>query len=163
MKKITEVDQLEIGKEYYLELYGSKVKAYITDIVESPDLVFFSFPCLLSGEGYFRDVHTVSKQMRCVVIKQVIHYNKETRETIPKFHIINELYYNDSEDEDDIIEITSNTLWDLCLQEYSGISSINIYEPTRDKLYEKFKQTSLELVMEKYTFPGLYTEFKELL
>ena len=157
MKKISEINELEIGKEYYLELHGTKIKAYITNIEEEYQRITLSFPCLLSGEGFFRDVNidiedehefdglwniskTVHRQMRGLLVK----YLSSTDE----FIVMSEAYYSNFEEEDEIIVI-DRVFEPVC-----------IYMPTRDTIYEKFQQISLNIVMDKYGFPELstYTE-----
>lgn len=160
MKQIKDISELEIGKEYYLELYGTKIKAYITNIEEEYQRITLSFPCLLSGEGFFRDVNidiedehefdglwhiskTVHRQIRGLLVKYI--------NSIDEFNVMSEAYYANFEEEDDII-IIDNVFEPVC-----------IYMPTRDTIYEKFQQTSLKMVMDKYGFPELSTHVEGLL
>jgi hypothetical protein len=173
MKQITDIHQLEMGKKYYLELYGTKITAYVTEAIEEEYPVFetatFAFPCLLSGEGYFRDIEithlqelegeiceykkTYYKQMRYFTLKQVYSIS-DTHKLNTHFYIENEVYYYNTDDEDEIID---------AYPELDYKHEIQIYEPTRDTIYEKFKQTSLKMVMDKYGFPELSTYVNDLL
>ena len=157
MKKVSEFDQLDIGKEYYLEMRGVKLKAYITDMSEKSQSIKFSFPCLLSGDGYFGEIWVesddidsdgdlVSDAINAQIRELKVKY--DTRKN--KFFLTRETYYLDEEDDDNTIDKVV----------YSFGTKVHIYEPTRDKIIEKNQQTSLAIVMDKYGFPELstYTE-----
>lgn len=168
MKKISEINELEIGEEYYLEIDGFKLKAYITDIVEELDVISFSFPCLLSGEGYFKNVLLPNinyeigsseepemekhyKQIRLMSVKQVYDISTSHKVDPSGFCLIHEALYANTENEDEIVDYFPEPM------------KIDIYEPTRDKLYEKFEQSSLSIILDKYTFPELSMYVKGLL
>jgi hypothetical protein len=168
---IKETEELEEGKEYYLEYDGNKIKAYVNEI-DYP-LIYFVNPRFLTGEGYFKHAPTedfshlyepnnlshifkiIQKnpvlQMRYLSIKQNVH---KTLHTDRCFYSLQEIYYYDPEDE--------HQLLNFYITRHSDANRVTIYLPTKDAIIEANNRTTLRMIMEKYTCPDLVEYVEEM-
>ena len=157
---IRETTEMEMGKEYYLEYNGDKIKAYVNEI--DYRIIYFANPKFITGEGYFKHIPSTEishlyehnnfshiykfiqknpiLQMRYLSMKQNVHKQIYTDRC---FYSLQEIYYYTPEDE--------NQLVNFYITKHGNANKATIYLPTKDSIIEANNRTALRMVMEKYT------------
>lgn len=177
MKPIQDVDELQIGKEYYLHYDGDKIKAHVCDI--NHDIIYFSNIMTLQNKGYHKQIPytnytNITRPIAytyqditdlqtdedprpslqvCYLAVRHVKYITTRKQT--GFYSQQEIYYTDPED--------PSVLVNFYIIHHGETAPLEIYEPMRDKIIEMNQMKTLQMVMDTYTVPYMSQYTKGLL
>jgi hypothetical protein len=168
MKLIVNSETLELGKEYYLDYDGDKIKGHVCDIHQ--DVVYFSNIVTLQNKGYHKQIpdtefmhftrpiaytyqdlteiqkHTSRPVLQMAYLAVRFYKNHQTYES-HGFYVQQEFYYINPED--------SSQLVNFYIIHHGEAEPLRIYQPMRDIIFETNQRRALQQVMDRYTIPDV--------